>query len=128
MALQKARWQYFTLVIDHVSVTATTVWKQIKAKRRFEVVGVDYINVTGLVADATNSFDVSVRNGATVCANRHTNTTGGSSIAADTHTAMTLAAGSAVQFAVDDVLSCVATETGTATLPAGKFVVYCRYN
>jgi hypothetical protein len=130
MALPKARWEHFVLTLDHAALTATTTIKVYKAPRRMEVLKVEYINVTGLVAHDDNHFALTAQNGATVIAGpRSTDGNGGgSSIAADTFTDVALVASTSARILAEgDVLSVVATEGGTATLPAGKFVVHARW-
>jgi len=119
------------LSFDHPSVTATTTWKFHKAKgRSFRVDSVRYINPTGLTGDAANAFTGVLKNGATVVATIFNTETdnGGATLTADTFVDGTLSATDANRvLAADDVLSLVATEVGTATLPAGRVVVEGRY-
>jgi hypothetical protein len=115
---------------DHPQVTATTTWKIFKAKGRpFRIDSVRYINPTGLAADATNVFAGTLKNGSTVMATIFdTDSDTGAALAADTFVDGTLSATQANRvLAADDVLSLVATEGGTATLPAGRVVVEGRY-
>lgn len=112
---------------DHPQVTGTTSWKVFKAVRKCRVVKVEYINPTGLAADATNQFAISAKNGSTVVADGISNASP-AAIAADTFAALTLSATAANRIlAADDVLSLVATETAAATLPAGRVVVHVKY-
>jgi hypothetical protein len=109
--------------------TNTALVKLFKAKERFLVEKVRYINPTGLVEDATNFFDIQVKNGATVVANWSTETTvGEGTIAADTWVDLTLSTtGSDLVLALDDVLSLNLDENGTQTLPAGRIQIEGRY-
>lgn len=118
------------LSFDHAQATATTthkLWK-VPTGKSFVVDRVSYINPTGLVGDATNTFKGEVMNGATVMATVFdTDTDTGASLAADTFVEATLSATPAnTWLAADDVLSFVLTEGGTATLPAGRLVIEGR--
>lgn len=118
------------ITYDHPQVTATTTWKIFKAKHRpFKVDSVRYISPTGLAADATNVFAGTLQNGSTVVATIFdTDSDTGAALAADTFVDGTLSATPANRtLAADDVMSLVATEGGTATLPAGRVVVEGRY-
>jgi hypothetical protein len=128
MALPKARWQHFTLTLDHAAVVdATLTTKIFKAPRRMKILRVDYINPTGLVAHNDNFFVITVQNGATVLATRSTDANGGgSTIAADTFVDVQLI--DEPQLAEGDILSVKFTDAGTQTLPAGRIVLHCRYN
>lgn len=116
---------------DHAAVTATTTWKLHKAKgRSFRVDSVRYINPTGLTGASGNAFKGELKNGSTVMATSFNTDTGagGATLAADTFVDATLSATEANRVAAaDDVISFVVTETGTATLPAGRVVVEGRY-
>lgn len=112
---------------EHAALTATTTIKIFKARRAGRLVGAYYQNVTGLAADATNKFALTVQNGATVMASGVSNTDP-DLIAADTPEAFTLSAvAGALNFAAGDVLSLVCTEAGTATLPAGSVGLEIEY-
>lgn len=118
------------LTFDHPQVTATTTWKAWKcpAGRSFVIDRVSYINPTGLAVSETDHFLGEVRKGATVMATLfNTKTTGGAALAADTFVEGVASATAAnTWLAADDVLSLVATETGIATLPAGRLVIEGR--
>lgn len=121
------------LSFDHASVSATTTWKFWKcpAGKKFVVDRVSYINPTGLAGDPTNAFMGELKNGSTQMAlvfNTDTNdATPGVTLAADTFVEGTLSAtASATWLAAGDVMSFVATEDGTQTLPAGRLVVEGR--
>ncbi len=117
----------FSVSFDHPSATATTTWKIFQAERACIIDRVDYINVTGLAADATNKFVLTVQNAAVVVASGISNTSP-AAIAADTFASFTMSVvAGATALAAQDVLSLVATEAATATLPAGRLVVTGRY-
>lgn len=121
------------LTFDHPAVTADTTWKLFKvpAGRKLVVDQVDYLNPTGLAEDASNIFELSVKNGSTVVAGPLSTDSAAAtdaSIVADTFTDVTISATAANRvLAAGDVLSLLADETGTATLPAGRIVVHARY-
>lgn len=103
--------------------------KIFKASRRFLVESVRYVNPTGLAVDATNFFDIQVKNGSTVVANWSTETTvGEGALVADTFVDLTLSttAGDLV-LALDDELTLNLAENGTQTLPAGTIQIEGRY-
>lgn len=96
----------------------------LKARRKFRVIQVRYVNPTGLAVDATNFFDLQVKNGATVVANWSTETTvGEGALVAGTHVDFTLAAAADLVLAKDDVLSFNLAESGTQILPPGRLQV-----
>lgn len=126
------RQERVVLVFEHGQLTATTTIKLFKARRRFHVDSVEYINPTGLAADATNAFRGEVKNGSTLVAsifNTDSNDDpAGAALPADTHVAGVLAASKPDRgLAKGDVLSLVLTEDGTATLPPGRLQVEGRY-
>lgn len=117
----------FVISYDHAQVTATTTWKIMVAERAAIIDKCEYINVTGLAADGTNQFALTVQNGATVVASGVGNVSP-DAIAANTFETFTLSAvAGALNLAAGDVLSLVATEAATATLPAGRVVIHGRY-
>jgi hypothetical protein len=105
--------------VQHAALTATGTIKAFVATERTIVLGVQYINPTGLALDASNGFAIEMRKGSTVVANGISTTV--AAVAANTHTAMSVASNGANVLEAGDVLSAVFTETGTATLPAGSF-------
>lgn len=120
------------LQFSHPAVTDTTVWKFAKPKRAFVVEWVRYINPTGLAEHNDNWFTLALKIGTTVAATI-ANTDGDSvsthaALAVDTFVdgALSSVAG-ALNGAADDVISLVATEGGSATLPAGHLVVGIKY-
>lgn len=121
----------FLLAFDHVQVTADTTIKLFKVPdgKSLRIDGVDYVNPTGLAADASNHFNLKILKGAsTVMANWSTETGQQGEIAADTFVAMTLSATDANLVAAGaDVISLFLDETGTQTLPAGRVVIRGRY-
>ena len=109
---------------DHAALSATSTDKfyQVPAGRKARVVSVKYINKTGLAQNGANSFALQLKNGSTVMADGVDTAT--TAITADTFTALTLSSTFAnLLMAAGDVLSAVATKTGTQTLPAGRWVV-----
>ena len=125
--------EFFELAYDHVAVTATTTVKlaRVPVGKKLRIDKVEYVNVTGLAEHADNHFDIAIELGGTVAANWSTDDVDEGTIAADTFVDLTLSAtdanlvadASAAVVAVNLVL----TETGTATLPAGRIVVWARY-
>lgn len=120
------------LAFDHPEVTATTVWKLFKvpAGRKLLIDAAEYINPTGLAEDTTNVFALAVKHGTTVVASWSTDSDlmePDASIPADTFMELTPAALASRVAPAAAVLSLTATEGGTATLPAGRLVLHCRY-
>lgn len=110
------------VTFDHAALTATTTDKFFTAPWKCRVASVTYNNKAGLAQSGSNSFALEVKNGSTVVANGIDTAT--TALAADTPTALTLSATDAnLVIAADASLSFVATETGTATLPAGRLQV-----
>ncbi len=115
------------LARDHESVTSDTTVALFKARKRTRIERVDYYSQVGLAEDATNAFAVSVKNGATVVAdgvNTDSDGAGSNSLAAATFVTLTNGAAADRILAAGDVLSALLDESGTATLPAGTFVVW----
>lgn len=115
-----------TLTYDHVQVTGDTTVKlyKVPAGKRFVLIGVDYINPTGLAEDAANYFNIKITNAATVMANWSTLTGAQGTIAADTFVALVNSATAAdLVAAAAAVLALFLDETGAATLPAGRVVI-----
>lgn len=112
--------------VDHASATADTTIKLFKvpAGKHFVLDSAEYKNVNGLAADASNYFDLQIKNGAALMANK--------SSAAAAHTADTIEAFTAGA-AADRVakpaaqIDLVLDETGTATLPAGTVTIFGRF-
>ena len=121
------------LSFDHPEVTDITVWKffKVPAGRKLRIDAAEYINPTGLAEDTTNVFALAVKHGATTVASWSTDSdllATDASIPADTFMTLTPAASDADLVApAAAVLSLTATEGGTATLPAGRLVLHCRY-
>lgn len=116
---------------DHAAVTGDTTIKHwvVPAGRTFRLDRAAYINVTGLARSDTDFFEVAIKKGSTTMATANTGPVAGAgaAIAADTFTDLTLSATPAnLVAAAGDVISLVLDETGTATLPAGKVVIYGR--
>ncbi len=104
-------------------VTDTTTWKIAKPKRPYVVTGVQYLNVTGLAEHSSNSFGGALKVGANVVStlfDTDSDGAGSNSLAANTWIDGTLVTTAGyLNGAADDELTFVATENGTATLPAG---------
>lgn len=118
------------LTLEHAQVTADTTAKffKVPAGKKLRIDAVDYINPTGLTNDAANYFALQIRKGSTVMASWSTLTGAEGAIAADTFVALTLSATDANRVAdAGDVLNYNLDETGTQTLPAGRFVIRGRY-
>lgn len=125
--------QRVVLTFDHAQLTANSTVKLFKvpAGKHLVVDGVDYINPTGLAENASNAFALTVQNASTVVANgidTDSDEPGADNgIAADTFIAMTVVTASGANVLDGgEILSAVFTEDGTATLPAGRFVVHAR--
>lgn len=110
---------------DHASLTATTSVDIFKADRKMRVLRARYNNPTGLAQNA-NAFAITLsKTGSAVVASGIDSAS--AAIPAGTFPALTVAAGAASILNPGDVLSFVATETGTATLPAGRLQVELAY-
>lgn len=118
------------LSFDHPAITSTTAWKffKVPAGRSLKIDSIEYLNPTGLAADASNSYVVAAKADAVVLGSLDTNTVGGASIAANTFTVMTPSATPTdLVAAAGSILSLTGTKTGTQTLPIGRVVVHARY-
>lgn len=122
------------LSFDHPEATDDIEWKFFKVPigRKLLVDQVDYINPTGLAQDTTNVFALSLKNGSVVMAGpRSTDndlSVPDASIVADTFESLALSATPSELVAEGgDVLSFLADEGGSATLPPGRLVVHARY-
>lgn len=128
----------FAFPFAHGELTADTTLQVFKAPRRCVVEKIEYVNETGLVADNTNAFKLSMLNagddalGTTVVALVF-NTDGnddpvGASIAAATITdAVTPGTEAERTLEAGEVLVAVFDEDGTATLPPGTIIVHLLY-
>jgi hypothetical protein len=118
------------LTFDHAAQTAdltVKLWK-CPAGRSFVLDSAEYVNPTGLAADAANYFNLKVLKGAaTVAANWSTETGQQGAIAADTFVSLVNGSLANRTFAAADVMSFMMDETGTQTLPAGRLVLRGRY-
>jgi hypothetical protein len=118
--------EQITLTYDHAQVTADTTVKlyKVPAGKKLRVVGVDYINPTGLAEDAANYFNIKVLKDATVMASWSTETGQQGTIAADTFVALANSATDAdLVAAAAAIIALFLDETGTATLPAGRVAI-----
>lgn len=125
----KVEQERITIPFDHVSVTADLTVKlwDIPTGRKFRLERVLYNNVTGLAQDGTNFFDIQILKGATVMANHSTETGQEGTLTADTPVELVLSSTDANLVAdAADVISLFLEEGGTATLPAGVFVLEGR--
>lgn len=116
----------FHKTFEHAALTATTTIKKWKNKtgRQVKITGAQYLNVTGLAQDASNSFKIGLNQGAVEVAKWNTATGTDGTVVADTHMTMVLSATPAdLIIEPDELLSLVLTETGTANLPAGQVEV-----
>jgi hypothetical protein len=115
-----------TLSYDHAQLTQDTTFKRwtVPAGRSFRLDRALIINPTGLAVDASNFFNIKVKKGSTVMANRSTGT---DALAADTFHEMGYAASDGDRVAAaGDVISIEFDETGTQTLPPGTVVIEGR--
>jgi hypothetical protein len=121
------------LSYDHAELTGDLEVKLLKVPAfcaAFRVDKVEYINPTGLADDATNFFEISVMNGATVVAGPLTTegVGGAADLDADVFVELDLSATDAdTVLAPGDVLSVLFDETAAATLPPGRIVIHGRY-
>lgn len=127
----KSEAERISFAYDHGALTANTTVKLFKAPagRKFRVDRALYINVTGLAEDTANNFAIQLKNGATVVANIANTDSDldpdvGASIAANTFVEGVPTSTNVL--AAADELSLVFTETGTATLPAGRIYIEGR--
>ena len=107
---------------DHAQLTADTVVKRwtVPAGRKFRLDRALIINPTGLAVSGTDFFNIKLKKGSTVMANR---TTASQVLTADTFHELTYSATDADLVAdAGDVISWDFDETGTATLPAGTVI------
>jgi hypothetical protein len=125
--------EFFLLPFEHAAVTATTTVKVFKVPtgKTFVLDRVSYINETGLAEDAANNFAGAIKNAATTAATLFNTDSDldpdtGASLAANTWVEGSLVS-TARTFAAGEEISLVLTETGAATLPAGRGFVEGRY-
>lgn len=128
----------FFHVEPHGQVTSDTQWKilQVPAGRKLRIDAVKYLNPTGLAEDTTNVFNTKLLKGAsTILASHSTDSdlqVADAGVAADTFLDLTLSSTDAdLVLDGDDAaaneLSALLDEGGSATLPAGRFVIYGRW-
>lgn len=122
-----------SLSFAHAALTATTTLKlwTPPAGRGFALDRVLYINDTGLAGDATNTFKLEIKNGATLMTevfNTDTNDAiPGAALAAATFIEKdTDAEVPSRALSLAETLSAVFTLEGTQTLPAGRLIVEGR--
>lgn len=122
--------EYLEIPFAHAQVTADTTTKlwRCPAGRTFRVDSVDYINPTGLAADATNYFAVQIKQGSVVVAQHSTLTTAQGALTANTFVALVNSTTDAdLIVEAGEVLDLTLDESGTATLPAGSGVIRGRF-
>lgn len=112
----------------HAAVTADTEWTFHRAGAKCRVVGAWYMNPTGLAEDPTNTFALSVRkNGTTTLAgplSSDSDGAGTNTIVGGTYYPLTLSeTESDLILEAGDVLSLLADEGGTSSLPLGQVLV-----
>ena len=116
------------LAYDHASITATFADKLFTAQRAMRIDKIEYVNPTGLAADAVNYIDLFIKKGTTVVGNWSTETGEEGSLAADTIVNFTLSSTDTDLVAdAADVISFGGTEGGAVTLPAGRVIIHGRY-
>ena len=111
----------FSLDYDNASLTADLTVVLDAPPRRFVIESARYYNATGLVADATNFFNIKVLIGAAIAANWSTETGQEGTIAAATFVQLIVAAAHSGD--AGDVISVLFDRDATATLPAGRIVI-----
>lgn len=121
------------LSFSHAALTATTTHKYwvTPAGRTFLVDRVLYINDTGLAGDATNTFKLEIKNGATLITEVFNTDTNDAIPGAALAAATFIEKDTAVEvpsrvLLAGETLSAVFTLEGTQTLPAGRLVVEGR--
>lgn len=117
--------------IPAASVSATTTLHLTKTRsdRYFVVTGVDYIEpATGIAANDSNFYVLTIQVGAVVIATYSTKLTGGQgTITANAFAAFVLAALANTVIPPGSVVDFVETLTGTLTAPAGSLVLHGYY-
>ena len=109
-------------------ITSTTTLKLMVTERPFQLESVEIISPTGLTADASNYYVITVQDGSTVMATWSTLSSANGTLTANTFKEMTLSATVANRYtATGDVLTLVMTLHGTQTLPPGTVVVHGLY-
>jgi hypothetical protein len=111
--------------VDHGSLTGDTEMMVAAPPWPMQIDRISYLNLTGLAVDASNFFELSLQVEGTPVATHSTETGADGAIGAgvEVELAVTLADSFV---AAGDVITFLADETGTATLPAGRLVVYGR--
>lgn len=123
-------WQdRFAVTYDFAVASATATDKFFRALKNMLIEQVDIIDPTGLAADASNYFVITLQDGATVLATWSTQTGQQGALPAGTFESLVLATAYPTypQASAGDTLSLVLTLHGTQTLPAGRLVVHGRY-
>ena len=110
------------------SVSATATDYIYKLSYKFRVDAVKYVNHTGLAADATNYFVLTLQDGSNVIASWSTQTSAQGALTADTFVNFVMSGTDAYHVAAaNDVLKLVLTLHGTQTLPAGLLQIEGHY-
>lgn len=121
---------YVEIPFSHGAVTADTTAKlwRCPTGRTFRVDSVDYINPTGLAADATNYFAVQIKQGSVVVAQHSTLTSAQGALTANTFVTLVKSATSDdLVIEAGEVIDLTLDETGTASLPAGSGTIRGRF-
>lgn len=117
----------FEFPFAHPALTSTTTTVFWKARADYRIDSVEYVNQTGLAEDATNVFKGEIKRGSTILFtlfNTDSDGAGDNNLTAATFVAATPNEDpEELVGEKDDVLSLVMTEGGTATLPAGHFIM-----
>jgi hypothetical protein len=116
-------------VWDNASTSADSTKKIFKtpSDRYFVIDGAQYINPTGLAADATNYFILKVLNGSGIAATWSTISSGEGALTADTFATLTNGTLALRTVPPSTVVSFFMDLNGTQTLPVGRLVVHGRY-
>lgn len=121
----------FSGSLVHASLTATTTdfLITVPTGKVFVVDAVQYYNATGLAADVSNYFALTIQNsGATkVAASWSTQTSAQGAITAATPVSLVNGTLANRTFTAGEIINFVATEAGSATLPAGRILVLGRF-
>lgn len=120
----------FVLAFDHPenANSGDIVTNLFKAPARMIIDEVKYVNVTGLVEDATNYGVISVKQASEVCATWSTETTvGEGTIAADTYVDLTNGTVAERIIEADEEITILVSDVATTTIPKGRVEVHCRF-
>lgn len=117
----------FVLTWDHAAATADATDKIYKLGRAFRIDRVKYLNVTGLVQDGTNFFNVRVQIAGSDAANWSSETGQEGTIPVNDWVDMSDGLDADRVGEADDEITLFMDEDGDTTLPAGRVQIEGRY-